>query len=66
MRLNDFEEIIGTLQSVTQENEKTILLFTVEHHIEIPRDAIKNINDFEGKKIAILNLNGSYKIIEKK
>jgi len=57
-------EIIGTLASVKDENNKTKLVFTICKEIEIPESAIprEKLEGFIGERIGVFNCDGEYRI----
>ena len=66
MRLNSNQEIVGELLSVTQENNFCILKFSCKKEIELPKSKIthEQLRMLIGKRIGILNYEGSYKLRE--
>ena len=66
MRLKSHEEIIGFLTELKNYDNKMKITFSVQRKIELPTDLIlkKKLQNLIFKKVAILNLNGEYKIRE--
>ena len=65
MELENYHEIVGTLERYSQDNNKEKLLVQISTTIELPPDAIpkeeleKSIN----RRIGILNCDGDYKLL---
>jgi len=64
MILNNFEELVGTIQDIICEESCVKLVFSVQQVIEIPANAIPQdvLKGLIGKRIGILNIDGEYKV----
>ena len=64
MKLKLNHEVIGILSDFVKEKNQIKLIFNIMEVIEVPLDAIPNIQleDFLGNRIGIFNLDGIYKI----
>lgn len=64
MKLKNYHEIVGTLESYIQENDKTRLVFQIQKTIELPQKAIpkEELEDCINRKIAIFNNNEDYRL----
>ena len=62
MKLNNYEEIIGTLKDYEQMNDENRLTFIMETTLEIPKDAIsiEELEECKQSTISILHLDGKY------
>lgn len=64
MYLKIHHEIIGTLLKIKSKNDHLELVITICKIIDIPYDAIpkEDLQAVVGKKVGLLNYNGSYKM----
>jgi hypothetical protein len=64
MKLKDCHEIVGTLDSYTQEQDCIRLVFRIQQTIEVPIAAIpkKELDDCINRKIGIFNNQGDYRL----
>jgi len=64
MKLNDYEEIVGTLENYTQEQDSIKLVFKIQTTIELPVGAITKdeLDDCISRKIGIFNSKGDYRL----
>ena len=68
MRVQNYNEIIGTVRSVSNDNELVHVLLGFDIKIDIPVSAIciEKLKKHLGKKVGIFNNNGAYIIKEVK
>ena len=64
MKLKDYHEFVGTLESYTQEPNCIRLVFRIEQTIELPVGAIPKmeLDDCLNRKIGIFNNQGDYRL----
>jgi len=64
MKLKPNHEVVGIMPDVLKEKNQINLIFNIITEIEVPLDAFPNIQleDFLGKRVGILNLDGIYRI----
>jgi len=64
MELKDYHEIVGTLESYSQEHDCFRLAFRIQQMIEVPIDAIpkRELDDCIKTKIGIFNNQGDYRL----
>jgi hypothetical protein len=64
MKLELNHEVIGILSDFLKEKNQIKLIFNIMIEVEVPLDALPNIQlkDFLDNRIGILNLDGIYKI----
>jgi len=62
LKLNNYEEIVGTLKEYKNIDDKTQLNFTMGKTINIPKDGISigDLEECKQKKISIFHLDGKY------
>ena len=67
MELKEYNEIVGTLENYTQEQDSIKLVFKIQTTIELPVGTIpKNeLDDCINRKIGIFNNKGEELVIEK-
>ncbi len=65
MNLKSYNEIVGMLVNILiSDDNKIVLIFSLETAIEVPQDAIEQdiLYEMKGERIGVVNLNGQYKI----
>ena len=64
MKMKNNNEIVGTLKSYEESDNKLKLNFIIKSSIVIPRRALSNkeLDNCKNKKIGIFHLNGKYYI----
>jgi hypothetical protein len=63
--LKPYSEIVGTLTDIRSgDDNKIVLVFSLEKTIEVPQDAIEHdvLYEMKGDRIGVININGKYKI----
>ena len=62
MKLGYFEEIVGTLKEIQEENDELHLTFVFQHILEIPKGAlpIEKLKKYKNKNIGILYTGEKY------
>lgn len=64
MKLKEYHEIVGTLETYTHEEDCIKLVFKIQTTIELPIGAIpkKELDDCINRKIGIFNNQGDYRL----
>jgi hypothetical protein len=64
LKLKKYYEIIGTLKSLSVENDHIKIIISINHEIDLPKSKISyhKIKEIIGKRIGIFNNGVNYKI----